>query len=152
MNPGCFLSLSDLPSGSALWNHLVKLKTVLKLGVRKRIKNGNNTNFWKDPWIETSNLSSIVELNPLKLILIMICGKKVSNYINWEMKEPKWNEFKMQLRRDNLRGQRQVNWYPILLRLHNLIGEAKWFDREREDEWLCPERQLFRLFLDQKGL
>lgn len=44
-NPGCFLSTTNLPNGSILRNHLIKIKNVLKFGVRKRIGNGKDTNF-----------------------------------------------------------------------------------------------------------
>lgn len=60
----------------------------------------------------------------------------MSDYIIWEGEEPKWKDFDALLRRNNLQGQRQVNWDPLLINLNNLIGEAKWFDRGREDEWL----------------
>lgn len=82
---------------------------MLKLGERKRIGNGTNTNFWKDPWIENITLSTYEDLNPLKRSLHRICGKNMSDYIIWEGEEPKWKEFYALLRRNNLCGQRQVN-------------------------------------------
>lgn len=68
-NSTFFLSQLDLPSGSTLWNHLIRLRNVLKLGARKRIGNGINMDFWKDPWIENATLYAYEDLNPLKCSL-----------------------------------------------------------------------------------
>ena len=48
---------NDLPMGSKIWCNIVKIRTILKEGVRWLLGNGNQINFWEDPWLIDKPLS-----------------------------------------------------------------------------------------------
>lgn len=56
-------ALSDKKGTSNVWKSIVKAAQIVRSGCRTQVRNGKNTRFWLDPWIDSKPLAEYLEVH-----------------------------------------------------------------------------------------
>lgn len=78
----CVFCASNLPHGLAIWNFLVKCRSVLLPHLSWVVHNGSKARFWDDSWNGYFPLNSIRDWTPLKSIISVRWGSFLSDYFD----------------------------------------------------------------------
>lgn len=82
---GDFLTAKMGLNPSYMWRRILATQEVVKLGCRKRIGDGNQTEIWKVPWLPCTENGYMATEMPIQLR-----GSKVCSFMQMEQK--KWDE------------------------------------------------------------
>lgn len=72
---------NDLPSGSKIWQNIIRNRGLLREGLRWIMGNGFNIRFWEDRWTEGKPLA-LSKFSGLKELLKEDIGVRVGDYID----------------------------------------------------------------------